>query len=148
MAALLAGSVISGFSTWSDIERETNDMVRCTNAQPIDRRRLLQVLHSTRVLDSTLAGALRFLQAPSGGKSLGSYLHGLKDKQVISDQERESFQKQIVDPRNTCMHQAGAYPKSDHEVNILLSAMDSCLATVVAALQPAVVTVGVSAGNP
>lgn len=90
------------------------------------RRQLLQVLHSTRALDTSLKEYLASQGIPSSGSSLGSYLYALANHSILaiaklpkSDQQR--YQLKIVDERNRYMHQAGACPASDAEIRILLS---------------------------
>jgi hypothetical protein len=104
------------------------------------RRRLLEVLHSARGLDTVLKTVVVTNGCTSGTKRLtgmGSYLYALRDHSVsglgrITEANRLIYQNNIVKKRNTYLHEAGAFPVTDTEVNILLSEMHACISTVVA----------------
>lgn len=105
------------------------------------RRRLLEVLHSARALDTALKTFVQHHGCQSPGKkaptAMGPYLFALRDHSVaglgqISEAQRHHFQNAIVIKRNIFLHEAGAVPLSDGDVNILLSEMHTCLSLVVA----------------
>jgi len=91
---------------------------------------LLQVLHSTRALDTGLATLLN-----AGGvvpaRSLGGMLRQLEMPGVHGNQlpagSAAYFQTYIVDDRNWYMHEAGTFPAASSEIAALLSEMEACL---------------------
>lgn len=101
------------------------------------RRDLVRILHAARGLDTALQEFLAHHAIPTKTPSMGSYLYALSKHSRASlsqlpDSDRRQFQKIIVDVRNCYLHKAGAYPANETEVRALLSAMQSCLATVLA----------------
>ena len=135
MQSLVAGSPVSGTGKHADIQAEFDEVLLARRVLKRSRKRLLQVLHSTRALDSTLkefTGVHGFLPK---SPSLGSYLHALKNGKCgslrqISNRERRHYQAQIVDLRNSYMHEAGLMPANDSEVLTLLAEMEACLQRV------------------
>src|SRR5206468_10833498 len=72
---------------------------------------------------------------PNAGNSLGSYLYALRNSPLpvpspLAEAQRLYFQNQIVDVRNTYMHQAGTAPLNDNELAILVADMETCLTDV------------------
>jgi hypothetical protein len=101
------------------------------------RRRLLQVLHSTRALDSTLREFVRFHNCGSGASTLGGYLTDLSRHKVatinrLPGLSRSRFVRSVVNIRNRFMHTAGAFPSTEIEVDMLLSEMHDCVVEVLA----------------
>jgi hypothetical protein len=103
------------------------------------RRRILEVLHSTRALDTTLSAFVGHHGClPRGGRTpsnLGAYLIALRDHTVsglssLNETQRSHFQKVIVRVRNAYMHEAGALPQNDSDVHVLLAEMQACIAIV------------------
>jgi len=136
--AIVAGCpAIGGAPIHTLIDTEFNEVHRARWVRIRDRRRLLQVLHSTRALDSSLKTFLNYHNCPQGN-SLGGYLWSLTRHQSatlrtrLSGTARHHFQQEIVDKRNRYMHEAGSYPGNAAEVENLLSEMQDCIATVVA----------------
>lgn len=133
--ALIAGSVVAASSSFSSIKSEYGEVIHSGKIQPLRRRRILQVLHSTRGLDSTLKEFTNRHGVPVNRQTLGGYLwglahHPLKTISRLSDLERGDFQRSIVRTRNRYMHEAGAYPAGDYQVLGLLSDMQACLSRV------------------
>jgi len=106
------------------------------------RGRLLQILHATRALDSSLRSFIEESCAyltvpiiPPIDYSLGSYLvwfvnHDIPSIPKMQESQRLGFQNRIVKERNRYVHQAGAFPSNDGEVAQLLTEMDTCLSIV------------------
>jgi hypothetical protein len=103
------------------------------------RRQLLEILHSTRALDTALAAFIDHHGCRDGkGRvphSLGQYLFALRDHSVvglgrITGPERLQFNSAIVVPRNRYAHEAGTFPSGEAEVNSLLAEMGACLTVV------------------
>jgi len=106
-------------------------------------RRLLQILHSTRALDSTLAAFIKNYgytdpSDPSKKfKSLYGYLYlicfgnpATANIRRLKESDLKKYQQKIVNERNRYMHEADAFPIDDLEILLLLSEMNECLAKV------------------
>jgi len=106
-------------------------------------RRLLQILHSTRALDSTLAAFIKNYgytdpSDPSKKvKSLYGYLYlicfgnpATANIRRLKKSDLDKYQQKIVNERNRYMHEADAFPINDLEILLLLSEMNECLAKV------------------
>lgn len=135
MKALVAGSPVSGTAKHADIQAEFEEVLLVRRVIKRSRKRLLQVLHSTRALDSTLTAFIHLKGYRSTPSSLGSYLYALRDGNGtslnrISETERAHYQKHIVGLRNQYMHEAGLMPTTDSEVLTLLAEMETCLQRV------------------
>jgi len=135
--AIVTGSSIANEVECSLVLGEFNEVHRCARVSPDKRKHLLQVLHSTRALDSALSAFIRVNSLQVRTPSLGSYIYSLAHHssnglQTLSSAERARFQSEIVDKRNKFMHEAGAYPNQVQVVNRLLSEMQTCLTRVAA----------------
>jgi hypothetical protein len=122
-----------------DIQAEFGEVYAVRKVRRADQRRLMEVLHSTRALDTALAvfvdhhGCL-----PSNGRKptgLGQYLYALRDHSVsglsrLAEGHRQRFNAAIARPRNRYLHQAATFPASDAETQVLLAEM-AALVTVV-----------------
>jgi hypothetical protein len=133
--ALVAGSVLGNTPLGAVVNAEFDEAVRAGRVRILNRRYLLQVLHATRALDSALRAFIVHHGIPNGGNSLGSYLYALRNNPLaipsqLTEAQRLYFQNQIVDARNTYMHQAGAAPLNDNELAILVADMETCLMDV------------------
>lgn len=131
---ILNASRIGGQPEAATIANEFNEVVRINSIRPLNRRCLMQVLHSTRALDSTLAVFLRVrgVRLQDGERSLGAYLrrlrnHGVAGMTLLPHREQQHYEHNIVRPRNRYMHQAGAYPPGIHDIQRLLNEMHACL---------------------
>lgn len=121
------------------------DEVKTVDSMAVEEkiRRLLQVLFSTRALDTTLAEFVKKYgytdpSEPSKKfRSLHGYLRLLcygepatVSIRKLEESYLEKYQKNIIDKRNRYMHEADAFPMYDLEILILLSEMNECLARV------------------
>jgi hypothetical protein len=138
MKALVHGSVelSADAATCSTVCTEFDEAVRASAIPSDGRRRLLQILYSTRALDTALKAFVQHHAIPAG-HSLGGSLKALTEHRVaglrrLSPPRKAQYQQRIVDPRNKYMHEAGAAPTNHHEILSLLSEMQSCLAEVTA----------------
>jgi hypothetical protein len=142
---LLSGSrEIGNAGPYSLILSELNSVMTASMISDDRKRRLLQILYSTRALDTVLITFIRerceFLTVaitPDPGKGMGDYLKWLERNNIngvakMPGTSREAFMRRIVDKRNRYMHQAGAFPRDDAEVAQLLSEMEACISQVVA----------------
>lgn len=133
--SMLIGSVLVAAPPHTDIQREVLELYRVRRVWPNTRRRLLQILHGTRALDTTLRTVLVYHGCLGTAKSLGQYLvkletHSATTIAQLSSPERKRFQSSIVKRRNRYMHESGAFPANDTEIDTLLSEMQACLHTV------------------
>lgn len=120
----------------STVCAEFDEAVRASAVSGESRRRLLQILHSTRALDTALKAFVQH-HAIQAKPSLGGYLkaltqHGVMGLRKLPPPRQSQYQQRIVNPRNKYMHEAGAAPTDHHEILALLSEMQSCLAEVTA----------------
>lgn len=134
--------IAKGFpgNTTSTICDEFSSVKSVESHPALNRRWLLQVLHSTRALDSCLKATTILggcLPAQTNRRSLGGYLHALKNGPVnppltntLPAASLTAYQGAIVGVRNKYMHEAGAYPATETEVGTLLSCMESCVVEV------------------
>jgi len=134
LLVLIAGSPISGDVSYTNIKGEFAEVSKVKRISYKNRYRLLQVLHSTRALDTSLK-VFTAIKGYGDGHSLGNYLHNLSNPPTRSlnplpAHRAQHYQKNIVMIRNRFMHQAGTYPNGDEEIRKLLSEMHDCLATV------------------
>jgi hypothetical protein len=134
---LIAGSVVATQPEMTDIDSELKELAVSSRVWRRRRKYLLQVLHTTRTLDTFLVSFTSHHGCKVSGKSLGRYLvalrdHNLKHLRALTEAERKQFQDAIVDLRNTYMHAAGRFPATDAEISKLLSDMHACLSCVVA----------------
>lgn len=142
LQALVAGmSALAGQPASKAINDEFYEVFRVRKVRISKRRHLLEILHSARALDTALQTFVAHHKCSSPhlrGKpasSLGSCLIALRDHAIptigrITNAERSHFNSKIVASRNHYMHQAGAFPANESEVNILLAEMHACLARV------------------
>jgi hypothetical protein len=120
---LLVNSPLGG-----DVVRELQRVVDTKRIAGGDRW-LLQVLHTTRALDTYLSQVVAQRGWTAKSPSLGSYLFVLKSQGVIVENQRSHWQKNLVDPRNKYMHTANKMPPQ-HLANDLLNEMDACMSAV------------------
>ena len=107
-------------------------------AAPIGRRQLLKVIRSLQS-STRMSAFVGHHGARKGGaappKTLGAYLIALEQHSVVglgalTAAQRAHFYLRIVKVRNTYMHEAGAVPSTDVDVQSLLSEMHACLTVV------------------
>ncbi len=133
MQALLAGSVLSVRSSYATIYNELNEVTLAGRIQRQGRKQLLQVLHSTRALDTSLQELLihhgiTIRRNPSLGTYLRAFVHHtVASLGQLPDAQRTHYQNAIVGVRNRYMHEAGAFPASNVEIQNLLAEMQNCL---------------------
>ena len=135
LAALVGGSVVATDNSYAMILGELNEVYRVHSVEPPRRRYLLQVLHGTRALDSTLKAFVAHHGCPTSGNALGRYLgalvnHNLSHLGNLPERSRQRFLRSIVDKRNRYMHEAGTMPATEQEISIIISEMESCLSIV------------------
>jgi|WetSurMetagenome_2_1015567.scaffolds.fasta_scaffold682117_2 hypothetical protein len=103
---LVVGSVVSADHDYTNILGELNEVERVRKVVEKARRRLLQILHTTRTLDSLLLAYMRQKGIALGHNtmSLGGYLNALSANGRITTAAVQRYQRNIVDVRNRYMH--------------------------------------------
>ncbi len=133
LKALIAASTIQAADK-STISAEFEEVQSCARVRNTPRRWLLQVLHSTRALDTALAVYI----LTHGGRDpriLGQALIYVRDNtgpngNNLPESWRSTYQTNIVNGRNRYMHQAGHFPGNSTEIATLLKWMERCLTHV------------------
>jgi hypothetical protein len=135
-ALVLGDPAIAGSPIQTRIQQELAEVSRARSVNAKHRRWVLQVLHSTRALDSTLKSFTTHHGCAAHPPSLGKYISVLVKHtsttlgSQLSTADAARFKKSIANVRNHYMHEAGAFPASDREVLTLLSEMADCLSTI------------------
>jgi hypothetical protein len=130
-------SIIGSTSDWAAINKEFLEVARLIRMQPLNRRNLLQILHMTRALDTTLKNLLIEKGVPLPAiPALDPYFkqlvnHSQSGFGTLPEGRRKFFKKRIINRRNSYMHQSGRFPSS-REIEMLLSDMDACLSEILA----------------
>lgn len=133
MQALVAGTAVAGNPVMlTTINSEFDEVKRVQQTMPLQRRRLLQVLHSTRALDSFLKSFTDSFGIRGTAHSLNEYLIRLENHNNprvgrLTNGRASYYKVRIANVRNTYMHEAGAFPSSEPEIQTLLSNMHTCL---------------------
>lgn len=140
--ALVAGRpCIAGSAAYPVITREFREVHAVRKIRKSARRRLLEVFHGARALDTLLSTFVNHYGCQVPGKkppkAMGPYLYALRDHTVsglghLAEGHRSTFQSNVVTKRNHYLHEAGAFPMTDSEVNVLLADMDTCISIVMA----------------
>jgi hypothetical protein len=132
--AVVAGSVVSRSVSYAKIRDEFSEVAKDGRIVNRNRRFLLQVLHSTRALDTSLAELINQYGIINNARSLGAYLKvfsstsfGALGHARLPSAKVTYYQNAIVNKRNQYMHSAGAVPANNDEIRILLSEMQACL---------------------
>ncbi|HVJ78103.1 MAG TPA: hypothetical protein VM620_09730 [Hyphomicrobium sp.] len=135
MLALLVGSATYGARREiAQIALELSELGRCSRLQPLNRQRLLQVIHASRAIDTCLSTILAAngINPKSG---IGGKLYQLNGiprgrRGHLPTQQAKNFEVAIAHKRNRYTHSAGAFPTSAHEVDTFVSDVQACLTMV------------------
>ena len=135
LKALVAGSVVANSQKYPDILFAFDQINRAQKVRRRDCKRLLQVVHANRALDTTLKESNNAYRV-TGGFSMSQYLkdlvnHNKSNIRKLPKQLQEHYELSIVRLRNRLMHESGVVPQKDSDMLNLLSEMHSCLQTVV-----------------
>lgn len=114
----------------SDVVRELQRVIESKRIAGGDRW-LLQVLHTTRALDTCLSRVIAQRNWTVTTPSLGAYLVKLKSEGLIVEHQRSHWQDNIVSPRNKYMRSANQMPPQ-RRADDLLDEMDACMSIVLA----------------
>ena len=138
-ALVMGTSCLATHTKLQNIQSEFNEVYAVRKVRRGTRRRILEVLHSTRALDTALGAFVGYygcrVPGCSAPRSLGQYLKALRHHSVaglrqLTKTDQKRFQSGIVDLRNQYMHEAGAFPAADAEIQVLLAEMHTCLTVV------------------
>ncbi|MGB4849333.1 MAG: hypothetical protein WBP41_15515 [Saprospiraceae bacterium] len=118
------------------LKAEFEQVLDVDGIKPLTRKNLLKVLHSTRGLDSTLSTIVNYHHLGLA-KSLGPlidkfHIHTNTTFGKMYSTECNRYKRSIADTRNDLLHTAGSYPKSEGDVNDLISEMESLISRVLA----------------
>jgi len=132
---ILDATRISNSPDYTRIKSEIKEVLSDHKIDKQNKRNLLKITHTTRAIDTSLESFLYEHGILNNEVSLGQYLYKLRDHNnndidKITETERNFYQKNIVDLRNTYMHSAGKICTNDKEVNELLNNMLGLLTRV------------------
>lgn len=135
MQAIIRSSPLYGTEPQlSHVEAELAELGRCARLQPVNRQRLLQVLHASRAIDTCLSTILRANGiTPSHG--IGGKLRQLKTlppttRGYLNHAAAIAFDTAIAYKRNRYAHAAGTFPTSTQEVDTFVSEIHACLTMI------------------
>lgn len=131
----LEATSIADDSNFSRIKSELNEILSDHKVKKQGKKNLLNIVHTTRALDTALKVFLTHHNIRNNTHSLGQYLYQLRnhnnnDVGTITENQRRLYQTEIVDLRNDYMHNAGKIATNESEVNNLISNMHNLLQTV------------------
>lgn len=144
MEALIAGTPdLHGQTGYPGIFHDLHELHAVRKVRMNDRRRLLEVFHAARAIDTTLRIFTKMKNCKlSGGKvpdSLGEYLAALNEHSLtptkmgtLSKALRDQYQTNIAGQRNKYFHQAGLVPPNNQAVEQFVSEVEACVAVVLA----------------
>ena len=117
---------------YSDIKSEHGVYNKVGRRTKADDQRLYRVLHSTRMLDTSLKLFLD-IHGCRRGYSIGEYLDDLSRGNAgllrLNGYLKQRFKEQIANVRNKYMHSSNQFPQ-ECEVNALTSTIHECLQAV------------------
>jgi len=135
MQALVRGSASFGVDPdLGQVDFELAELGKCVRLQPLNRQRLLQVIHASRALDTCLGSILRGSGiVPKHG--IGKMLRQLMTlspsvRGHLGNANVAAFISTIANKRNRYMHRAGSFPSSTQEVDKLVAEIHSCMSMV------------------
>lgn len=135
MQAILRGSAVFGLSPdFAHVDRELAELGSCNRLQPLNRQRLLQVIHASRALDTCLRSLL-LLNGKKPDHGIGKMLHQLKllppqSRAYLDHSTATAFVSSIAHTRNRYAHRAASFPTSTQEVDKLVAEVQACLASI------------------
>lgn len=135
LRAIVQGSPIySGSQILRKVDLEIHEIGNCTSVTLQRRKFFLQVMHSTRALDSAINAVLLHNNINSS-HSMGKMLRQLQNlppgtRGWLPPATATRFVNKIATPRNKYAHQADAFPTSTNEVDSLVSEVHTCLTLI------------------
>lgn len=134
IVALLNSNAAIAPVNYRTLKAEFEQVIAVESITPMTRRNLMKILHSTRGLDTTLKNIVSFHHLGTV-HSLGPlidkfYNHTNASFGKMFQYECGRYKRSIADIRNTHLHSAGSYPRTEGEVNDLISEMEALLTRV------------------
>lgn len=135
MQALVKGApTYTTDSLMQAVDLELKELGRCVRLQPLNRQRLLQVLHASRAIDTCLRSIL-VANGITPKSGIGKMLHQLSalsptTRGNLNHSAAVAFSASIAHPRNKYAHTAGSYPASTQEVDRIVSEVHACLTII------------------
>jgi hypothetical protein len=130
LLAIVDGSKINnGSKNYIAVRAELGELGFCDKVSPEKRRGLLQVLHSTRALDSSLKIALSVIGV-TPSYSIGKHLDQFHSTGRITKASATRYKHRIASVRNRYMHEANAFPSSSKDADQLVAEIETCLVDI------------------
>ena len=134
MRAIVAGTAWLPVDDRAAINREFNEIVGVERVHPLERRRLLQVLHASRAFNSFLLETVRLQKPATTLHAIGQLLDEMAklpsgSRGHLNPKDCDRYKRKIRDPRNRVMHSARALP-NPIEVYGLLGEVATCVSDV------------------
>lgn len=136
LIGLMQISVIGECNDWDKIKQELKQVLLDDRIPYSNKRNLLQIVHTTRALDTSLRNFLDFYEITENANALGKYLlrlrnHNSDEIEKITEPERLHYRKNIADIRNKYLHSAGKVVTNASEVNNLATEMRRLMVRIV-----------------
>lgn len=133
--AIINSNVALTSANVNKLKTEFRQVIEVDAVNPVKRKNILKILHSTRALDSTLKLILDYHRIRNGKFSIGQYItqltiHTNASLGTLSQSERAKYQRTIADVRNTHLHTADSYSRNYSDVYDLISEMQSLITRV------------------
>jgi hypothetical protein len=122
---------------------EFDQLLHLSSVNPQRRRMLLEIVHACRALESTLDVMLGHfgIVIADKDKSLGKFLNTFNSAAVvgpgklvdkIDGHSKIRYQELVTKVRNNMMHRAGAYPKTEKDLDGFMSVVHGWLSHLMA----------------
>ncbi|RVJ45853.1 hypothetical protein CN176_03450 [Sinorhizobium medicae] len=113
---------------------ELDEIRRGIGIQPLRRRRLLNILHLARSLETSLRAVVdaNTITLPKDKRNMGGYLNALAQTSppMLTHGIKEDCIKRVTNLRNKIAHGAGNYPANDQLLDAAMQSAHSCLAMI------------------
>ena len=117
---------------FSSIEREIDAFDSCSTLRFESRRRLYELFHISRAVDSTIRIVVQKFNSGVSVHGIGSGLESLRSvrPQYYDVNSVSTHKRSVANKRNTFMHRADTYPANEAEIGRFLADCQSCLVWV------------------
>ncbi|OCI97025.1 hypothetical protein A6U86_15545 [Rhizobium sp. AC27/96] len=113
---------------------ELREISKIANLQPLNRRRLLAVLHLARSLETSLREVVdsNGIVVEAKKRNMGGYLSALADHAppLVNYTVKHNCIRDVTKVRNRIAHTAGSYPQNDNLVEATAQAAYACLSLI------------------
>lgn len=125
----------SGLAAFNHVDHELQEIGTATRVSPQRRSHLLQVFHGMRALESALKEVARSHGLPTRN-TLGGVFYELSNVPAnhpahLSARDRSRFLRNVASTRNSIMHQANKFPRSEREVSVTMGEIAACFSLLV-----------------